>query len=478
MQNYSENNPAGHFVRNTILWSLTAVMILLNAGDVLAKNADSILAGIVESKASGGNYASALDILDSISSEDVVIESKYFLANTMLADGYFNEASDIFLELDNYLDSEDGYLKCQYALADEKFNAGDYDGALELFTILGVYSDASDRVNTIVYRKAEKAVSDGDFAQAVLLFGSLGEYGDAAERAYEAAFLATGDEQMALDMLSSDGMTEEELGVSVQITKKRSIFPESRIAAGNYHTVILHDDGTVSAYGDNSAGQCNVDTWSDIVAVYAGARHTVGLKSNGSVVAVGSNNFGQCKVNGWKNISMLAVGSNDTVALRSDGKILFSGYGDFSVLERATDVAGIYAGSYAAVALTSNGTVISSHGSAALTPEGKLIDIQINTGYTMSLYNTGKCRISTDIGEEWNNMVCIDAGANGMIGADVEGNIRSHFFRDADKIDFSSASGVCQCAAGTKHYVFLSEDGRLFAFGDNSYGQCNLPDRI
>jgi len=79
---------------------------------------------------------------------------------------------------------------------------------------------------------------------------------------------------------------------------------------------------------------------------------------------------------------------------------------------------------------------------------------------------------------EWENMVCVDAGPNGMVGADVDGNVISHFFRDADKIDFSSAEGICQCAAGTGHYVFLAEDGRLFAFGDNSLGQCDLPDRI
>ncbi len=43
-------------------------------------------------------------------------------------------------------------------------------------------------------------------------------------------------------------------------------------------------------------GQCNVEDWTDIVAISAGSDHTVGLKSDGTVVAVGLNNDGQCLV--------------------------------------------------------------------------------------------------------------------------------------------------------------------------------------
>lgn len=74
------------------------------------------------------------------------------------------------------------------------------------------------------------------------------------------------------------------------------------IDAGNDHTVGLTTDGTVVATGENMFGQCNVDNWSDIVAVSAGGNHTIGLKTNGTVVAVGDNSDGQCNVSNWKNI--------------------------------------------------------------------------------------------------------------------------------------------------------------------------------
>jgi hypothetical protein len=61
----------------------------------------------------------------------------------------------------------------------------------------------------------------------------------------------------------------------------------------------LKSDGTVVAVGNNAYGQCDVEDWTDIVAIAAGKSHTVGLKSDGTVVAVGNNEYGQCDVDNW-----------------------------------------------------------------------------------------------------------------------------------------------------------------------------------
>ena len=70
----------------------------------------------------------------------------------------------------------------------------------------------------------------------------------------------------------------------------------------------LKSDGTVVAVGDNSYGQLNVGSWSDIVQVAAGGSHTVGLKSDGTVVAVGDNDYGQLDVGSWSDIVQVAAG--------------------------------------------------------------------------------------------------------------------------------------------------------------------------
>jgi alpha-tubulin suppressor-like RCC1 family protein len=63
-------------------------------------------------------------------------------------------------------------------------------------------------------------------------------------------------------------------------------------------------DGTVVATGENWDDQCEVDDWSDIIAISAGEVHTVGLKSDGTVVATdissfADGNWGQCEVSDW-----------------------------------------------------------------------------------------------------------------------------------------------------------------------------------
>ena len=42
------------------------------------------------------------------------------------------------------------------------------------------------------------------------------------------------------------------------------IFKRKKLAIGTAHMAVLEDDGTVSAYGDNSRGQCEVAAWRDI----------------------------------------------------------------------------------------------------------------------------------------------------------------------------------------------------------------------
>ncbi len=59
------------------------------------------------------------------------------------------------------------------------------------------------------------------------------------------------------------------------------------VSCGRHHMVGLKRDGTVVAMGSNLYGQCNIDTWHEIVSISCGGWHTVGLKQNGTVVAVG-----------------------------------------------------------------------------------------------------------------------------------------------------------------------------------------------
>ena len=159
-----------------------------------------------------------------------------------------------------------------YRKVDELLAAGDYEGALAQFEAAVGYGDAAERVWMTHYAYAEALLGQGDIAGAALQF----EAADAYEDAWERSFALWGE-----------------------------ITPRETVSAGDDHTVGLKADGTVVAVGSNGYGQCDVDGWTDIVAVSAGYFHTVGLKADGTVVAteyIGNFYNGQCDVDGWTDI--------------------------------------------------------------------------------------------------------------------------------------------------------------------------------
>ncbi len=106
-------------------------------------------------------------------------------------------------------------------------------------------------------------------------------------------------------------------------------------ARGKGHTVGLRRDGTVVAVGDNTYDQCEVSSWTNIVAIAAGDWHTVGLKADGTVVATGNDgtaNFNRykncCSLDDWKNIVAIAAGTGSTIGITADGDIKAAGYDD------------------------------------------------------------------------------------------------------------------------------------------------------
>lgn len=134
------------------------------------------------------------------------------------------------------------------------------------------------------------------------------------------------------------------------------------IAAGDYHTVALKEDGTVSAIGNNYSGQCNVGDWENISGISAGGYHTVGLRKDGTVTAVGKNDFGQCNVQDWKNITAVSVGCWHTVGLKNDGTVIATGEnrrGQCDVLGWKDIVFGSAGDDYT-VGVKSDGTVVST----------------------------------------------------------------------------------------------------------------------
>lgn len=182
-----------------------------------------------------------------------------------------------------------------------------------------------------------------------------------------------------------------------------------KIAAGGWHSVVVCNDSTVKAFGENETGQlgngANTDSnvpvsvigLSGVVAVSAGGdqleAHSMALKSDGTVWAWGSNIYGQ-------------LGNATTTSTNTPVQTLL-----------LNNVVAISAGGWHSVALKNDGTVWTW---------GWNMDGQLGDGTT------------TDRS--------IAAQVNGL-------------------------SNIVQIAAGTYHVLALKNDGTVWAWGDNEYGQ-------
>ncbi|MDQ6776079.1 MAG: hypothetical protein M3071_07645, partial [Actinomycetota bacterium] len=165
--------------------------------------------------------------------------------------------------------------------------------------------------------------------------------------------------------------------------------------ASSYHRLVLREDGTVIAWGENRAGQVGDGTTklhrspvavalAEIVAICAGGEHSLALTATGGVVAWGSNDFGQLgdgtrtdrltptPVAGLeRDVVAIAAGNRCSLALLASGSVLAWGLnvvGEIGVdharltpcpvpgLER--EIVAVAAGEYHNLALTSAGVVL------------------------------------------------------------------------------------------------------------------------
>ncbi len=95
----------------------------------------------------------------------------------------------------------------------------------------------------------------------------------------------------------------------------------------NEETAVLRGC-TISAWGSNGAGQCDVPSPnSGFIAVAAGYGHSLGLRNDGSIAAWGRNNYGQCDVPSPNTgFIAVAVGEHHSLGLRNDGSIVAWGW--------------------------------------------------------------------------------------------------------------------------------------------------------
>jgi len=285
------------------------------------------------------------------------------------------------------------------------------------------------------------------------------------------------------------------------------------ISAGGYRTVAIKNDGSVWAWGYNLYGELGDGTTTNrntpvqvgvtgnfltgITAISVGGSHTVALKNDGTFWDWGKNDYGQLgdgtntnkniptKVDGLTGIAKISAGGSHTVALKNDHTVLAWGLnssgqlGDGSTTDSnipvtvggsspLTDVMTISAGEFYTVAIKNDGTVW-AWGSNGYGQLGDGTTIDKDTPVPVSSL-TG---IFTAIAAGYLHTVALkNDGTVWAWGRNDYGQLGNGTTTDSDiPVKVNSLTGITAISAGESHTVALKNDGTLWAWGRNNYGQ-------
>ena len=279
-----------------------------------------------------------------------------------------------------------------------------------------------------------------------------------------------------------------------------------QLAAGKGHSLALHADGEVWAWGLNNYGQLGrgdlinqplpvqLTDLPPIVALAAGSDHSAAVDTGGVVWSWGRNHQGQlgsgttidrsrpAQVGGITTAVAVASGGNHTLALLDNGRVVGWGnnehgqLGDGSTLQRTTpvsvanlsNVVAIAAGEFHSLALRSDGSVWawgvnSSHqlgdgGTVARPLPAQVTGLQgvvgIAAGDVHSLAVRGDGSVWS-----WGH------SRFGQLGNVAVGELAS------TPQEVPGLSAIRQLFAGAGHSLALAEDGSLWAWGQNLAGQ-------
>lgn len=256
------------------------------------------------------------------------------------------------------------------------------------------------------------------------------------------------------------------------------------IAAGCEHLVALKEDGTVYATGRNTEGQCDVEDWTDVIAVSARGHNTVALKSDGTVYAAGDNSQNQCDVGTWTDVVSVCTSGQYTVGVKDDGTLLVtdSGYNtpDLSMVEDAVAVEMLNNNIYyindssetyhlEPISIIEDGFVqkeelenakqlsISDYINVCLTENGKVVI----TGEKAESYDAS----------EWKDIMHIDCSCESYVASNIMvGGIENLGCTFDTDIAFGFEQEPCVNIIG------VNDDGKVFYEGNNIFNDMTVVD--
>lgn len=260
-----------------------------------------------------------------------------------------------------------------------------------------------------------------------------------------------------------------QLGNGTNVTSATDLYPKavvnlvgySEVCVGYKHVLALKNDGTVWAWGDNYYGQLGNGNYNDsyapqqvpglinIIKVSAGTYYSMALRNDGTVYTWGYNAQGQ-----------LGTGSSSYDSNTP------------SVVPSLSGITKIDAGSYAAIALKSDGTVYTwGDNSWGCLGIGNFTS-QSTPVIISTLSNVNTIAMGRFNGYAGKNDGTFWAWGGNTVGELGIGSTSSTAI--TSPVQVVTLNNVAEISAGVQFFVVLKNDGTVWGSGDNLFGQLGI----
>lgn len=358
-------------------------------------------------------------------------------------------------------DLPDSYFLNKFSLISASFvNSTDYSGVTVMVECGDIEPEYVSSIAAELYSDGKKieetAISHEEFKAA---------YSE-GQRRFEAAFVVN-DKGNSLD-----GLYRKELSTATEPDEARLVVnaggrhiqiasasiddvvswatvvnTETQLKAGIFAsgdmTLGMTVDGKIDVSGSQTSGKWGAEGFENAVTAAVGYSHVVVVDDRMKVHSFGTNYYNECEVSDWTDVVSVAAGYHVTYARHADGSVSATGL-NARLVDGWTGVVQIAAGLRHVVAVTESGTLLYAGSNASeqlegLGSVGDAVMAAAGDGFTAILKKDGSVVVTGNVtwGEEtgdWTNVVKI--------------------------------------AAGSRHLLALTDDGRVLAAGDNGYGQC------